>query len=132
MTDKKMGYFGQQRFNLLPYFLTATEVPKRYSKPLKNAAVRGSDWLFFLRHSSRTTPNFAWVKPPAVMAVAEIDLKAIIRQKNSLDTIGHYSRPDIFRLKIDRSIRPVEEEMTLELQKISEGPDQEIPEKVEY
>jgi len=37
------------------------------------------------------------------MAVAEIDLKAIVRQKNLLDTVGHYARPDILRLRIDRS-----------------------------
>jgi aliphatic nitrilase len=62
------------------------------------------------------------------MAVAEIDLKAILRQKNVLDTIGHYSRSDILRLKIDRSIRPLEEEMTPDLQEISEGPDQDYTE----
>jgi aliphatic nitrilase len=45
------------------------------------------------------------------MAVAEIDLKAIVRQKNLLDTTGHYSRPDILRLKIDRSERKVVEDM---------------------
>jgi hypothetical protein len=37
------------------------------------------------------------------MAVAEIDLHAIVRQKNVLDTVGHYSRPDILRLRVDRS-----------------------------
>ena len=41
------------------------------------------------------------------MAVAEIDLSSIVRQKNILDTAGHYSRPDIFRLGIDRSERNV-------------------------
>ncbi len=45
------------------------------------------------------------------MAVAEIDLNAIVRQKNVLDTVGHYSRPDILRLKIDRSERKVVEDM---------------------
>jgi nitrilase len=37
------------------------------------------------------------------MAVAEIDLSSIVRQKNVLDTAGHYSRPDILRLNLDRS-----------------------------
>ncbi|MBI4777123.1 MAG: aliphatic nitrilase [Deltaproteobacteria bacterium] len=44
------------------------------------------------------------------MAVAEINLKAIIRQKNVLDTAGHYARPDILSLRIDRSSRTVMEE----------------------
>ncbi len=37
------------------------------------------------------------------MAVAEIDLRGRIRQKNLLDTVGHYSRPDILRLSVNRS-----------------------------
>jgi len=45
------------------------------------------------------------------MAVAEIDLRAIVRQKNVLDTAGHYSRPDILRLMINRS--PLRSEMDL-------------------
>ena len=45
------------------------------------------------------------------MAVAEIDLNAIVRQKNVLDTVAHYSRPDILKLSIDRSERKVIEDM---------------------
>jgi len=56
------------------------------------------------------------------MAVAEIDLSAVVRQKNVLDTVGHYSRPDILRLRIDRSFRKVVEEMSPEFEEISERP----------
>ena len=56
------------------------------------------------------------------MAVAEIDLSAVVRQKNVLDTVGHYSRPDILRLRIDRSLRKVVEDMSPEFEEISERP----------
>ena len=56
------------------------------------------------------------------MAVAEIDLKAIVRQKNVLDTVGHYARPDILRLRIDRSPHKVIEGMVPELEEIPESP----------
>jgi nitrilase len=44
------------------------------------------------------------------MAVAEVDLNHIVRQKSMLDTAGHYARPDIFRFTVDRTPRKVLEE----------------------
>jgi nitrilase len=49
--------------------------------------------------------------PGEDMAVAEIDLSDIVRQKSLLDTVGHYARPDILRLRLDGAPRPVVEEM---------------------
>jgi predicted amidohydrolase len=56
------------------------------------------------------------------MAVAEIDLKSIVKRKTVLDTVGHYSRPDILKLLIDRSDRKVVEEMPPKFEDISERP----------
>ncbi len=40
--------------------------------------------------------------------VAEIDLAQIVRGKFDLDVVGHYARPDIFRLEVDeRAKQPV-------------------------
>ncbi len=58
------------------------------------------------------------------MAVAEIDLNAVVRQKNVLDTAGHYSRPDILRLFIDRSARKVVEDMSPDFQELSDKHDE--------
>ena len=49
--------------------------------------------------------------PGEDMAVAEIDLSEITRQKSLLDTVGHYARPDILRLWLDSAPRRVVEEM---------------------
>jgi nitrilase len=51
------------------------------------------------------------------MAIAEIDLSAIIRRKNLLDTAGHYSRPDILTLKLDSRPKHNVEQMYFEVNK---------------
>lgn len=45
------------------------------------------------------------------MAVAEIDLASIVYRKSLLDTAGHYSRPDLLKLSIDRRPKSNMEEM---------------------
>lgn len=40
------------------------------------------------------------------LVVAEIDLDDIIKARYDMDPVGHYSRPDIFKLSVDEQERP--------------------------
>ncbi|KAA3621363.1 MAG: carbon-nitrogen hydrolase family protein, partial [Proteobacteria bacterium] len=40
------------------------------------------------------------------LLISEIDLEVARRARKSLDVTGHYGRPDLFELKIDRRHRP--------------------------
>ena len=40
------------------------------------------------------------------MLIADIDLDEIARGKYDLDVVGHYARPDVFRLSVDVGAKP--------------------------
>jgi len=40
------------------------------------------------------------------MLVAELDLSEVARAKFDFDVVGHYARPDVFRLEVDESAKP--------------------------
>lgn len=56
------------------------------------------------------------------IAIADLDLDLITKRKRMLDSIGHYSRPDLFDVSIDRNPRPPMRDRNPDLTESSHDP----------
>lgn len=90
-----------------------------------------SDIVMSSGGSCIVAPSGEFLVPPTsegeCIIYADIDLGEIARWKFDFDVVGHYSRPDIFRLNVDTAPRPVQsariqEAMPIDLFSELDGP----------
>jgi nitrilase len=59
--------------------------------------------------SALAAPDGSWLIEPVAgeerLIIADVDLAAVREARLALDPTGHYSRPDVFHVTVDRSRR---------------------------
>ncbi len=83
--------------------LRAEDIPD--DVPLRERIVAG-DELLLDGGSCLAAPDGSWVLAPEVghegLFLATLDHDRVLRERHNLDASGHYARPDVFRLDVDR------------------------------
>jgi nitrilase len=102
------------------------DIPDRY--PFKQKYLEGvGEWLN-PGQSLIVDPDGRFLAGPVeneeTILYAEVDTNKLLGTRFQLDTAGHYARPDIFRLTVDRQPRPMIETLEPPPEAAAEGEDE--------
>ncbi|MGX9430463.1 MULTISPECIES: carbon-nitrogen hydrolase family protein [Bradyrhizobium] len=87
-------------------YFTRNDAPRDYA-PVhgddpKTVLIRGGSCIVDPLGNVLVEPDFTG----EAIKLAEIDRRVIVRGKYDLDVVGHYARPDVFRLSVDTRPKP--------------------------
>jgi len=84
--------------------LRAEDIPDGF--PLREAALAGQTGLLYDGGSAVAGPGGEWVVEPVRgeerLVVADVDLARVREERQSFDPTGHYARPDVFEVHVNR------------------------------
>ena len=74
--------------------------------PLREAALAGAPALLYDGGSAVAGPDGTWLVEPVAgeekLVVADLDPRRVREERQNFDPAGHYARPDVFSLTVDR------------------------------
>ncbi len=87
--------------------ISLQDVPANF--PIRDE-LEGLDVTDYCRGGSAiAAPDGTWLVEPVVdderLVIADLDLSMVARERQNFDPTGHYSRPDVFRVEVDRERR---------------------------
>lgn len=87
--------------------LSLDDVPSDF--PLRDVLEAGDQDRFLTGGSAIAAPDGSWIVEPVDdeerLLVADIDMAMVRRERQNFDPVGHYSRPDVFDVRVDRRRR---------------------------